>query len=202
ADEGFEVFDLTPGSDPYKDTLATEHIISYKLTFQNPTTQTIVKFKYIISDRLKKFLTRIGISSHQQRNTKNEMSIAVEKIKILAQHRSLSMLLNALVPSGESSTNKTFTIQYNTNRENTIRSQIKTNSLGDLLDFEPGGTLLTKREFLGDAMKRLEAGQEFYSLTQGSKLLCAVWKEQSGTGKKGLNQQPGDRDESSILTNL
>lgn len=177
ADEGYEVFDLTPGSDPYKETLATEHIQSYKFTFQGTHAQNISKLKFSVAEKLKVLFNRMGINRYQQRSAKNKMLIASEKLKIVKKTKSLSAVLSSTSIFGEVGAVRSFHLHSNKDLQKNPALHINLNVLKDLLDFEPGGTLLTKWEFLEDAMKRLEAGQEFYTFNQGGRLLCCMWKQ-------------------------
>ncbi|WP_158859270.1 GNAT family N-acetyltransferase [Lunatibacter salilacus] len=177
SDEHFEVFDLTPGSDPYKSTLANDFSTATRLEFGSPSFILIRKLANSIRNNLKPFFQKIGVNEYQLRETKRILEVYKEKFKLASRYRLLSNFKRSLaskrandewlgkrVISKQSSDNKNFL-------------NIQRDSIGDLLHFEAIGTLCTPREFMEDALKRLEKGQVPYTICEDNRLLFCVWRE-------------------------
>jgi CelD/BcsL family acetyltransferase involved in cellulose biosynthesis len=81
AEEGIEIFDLTPGTDYYKESLANEYAIVYKLTIDTAYKQVLKKMGFALSDFSKKSATALGIKRSLLKKIKWQFSLFKLKIK-------------------------------------------------------------------------------------------------------------------------
>jgi hypothetical protein len=54
---------------------------------------------------------------------------------------------------------------------------VEVDSYRDLLDFDPTGSVVTRWEFLDDALYKMEAGLQPYTMSDGNQLMCCIWRE-------------------------
>src|SRR5690606_4107264 len=179
ADEGFEVFDLTPGSDPYKDILATDYLEVHQLTIGNPSSILAEKLKFKGTQKVKQGLNRVGIKDKRQKQWKKNAEVLAEKIKIIKVEGLLPLWDYVTSRVGKNFPSRIYEIKEDMASDKSFGFVIAKQSLQDLLNYEQKTSLVIRREFLEDAMKRLEEGQQFYSVSDGNRLLCCVWREKN-----------------------
>ena len=177
ADEGISSFDLTPGGDPYKDRLATQHDQVHILVVTNS------RF-YFLKRQLRKLLfqrmTKIGI-----RTMSVELSIKrlLYLIKALGVAHEIAGNMIKLW-----STKQEIVYQVTLDVKSNSSLSISKNNLSDLLDYRMEGSDRTRWEFLENAMRKLEQGTRAYTISnQGTLLFCAWYSEPDADAVKALD---------------
>lgn len=171
--EEVEVFDLTPGDDPYKDHLANKHDHVYELFIANSERQNLKWYylKNILRKHTYSFLIRKGIKpvlltqlfKRKYYHYKERLRIGwVQGFVNLFKYERGSQSCWVYEPK-----------QGLPGSEPAL--EVKKNNLSDLLDFNGKGAMLTRWEFLEDAMRRLEAGQHSYTLSKYGMLIGCLW---------------------------
>ena len=217
AEEGFEVFDLTPGGDSYKEGLATNHIMAYELRIAGSMLYSIESavqkkvYDLIIIDKENTFnkLAKIGINP---KDARKDLKKAVRKLSIIkerfqrAGHQGLRSLLNELL---RLLIYRKINSNYKIYKQGTGASMcscttVHQDDLHDLLRYESKAGNLTKWEFLSDAMEKFEKGSHVYTISEGSCLLCSVWvkKQARNDVNKASKPTPTILDESVILYDI
>ncbi|HYH14829.1 MAG TPA: GNAT family N-acetyltransferase [Flavisolibacter sp.] len=176
--EGFDLFDLTPGYDPYKERLATNHEEVHQLV--------------ITKSRRSYVKSRIGKWVHNRliRTGIRPMSMQVEmkkRLYLLRHHGWYAMLSGKIKSLAQKDQQKLYILDSRLTNP-TASIVIRKNSLGDLLSFEQQNKKLTRWEFLATAMRRFEQGEHCYTWTEDSRLLGCAWL----AGTTALLQDTGE----------
>jgi CelD/BcsL family acetyltransferase involved in cellulose biosynthesis len=174
ADEGLAVFDLTPGADPYKDSLATEHSYAYEMTIAPPSRILVRAAGFKFNEFLKRSLPKAGVQQKSIREIKLKASLLKETART-ARSQGLILLIKALATRLTLSSGfKTYSIQKK-EIQDTADFPINKDNLADLLLYEPRGSVTSKWEFLMEAMKKFEVGQHVYTWSNSGCLLACAW---------------------------
>ncbi len=175
--EGFEVFDLTPGADPYKSSLANQYQIAYELTISNPLVIQTQKWKNLINNWVKESLKKKGYSDKFLKSTKAKILFNKHRWLHIIKQGPIFYFQKFLNNGHSPSHSKVWTLEkdncFESESQNGLR--VEKNNLNDLLKYDPRGELVTKQAFLMDCMKRLEEGQQVYTYSQDNKLDFLVW---------------------------
>ncbi|MCP2043985.1 GNAT family N-acetyltransferase [Pontibacter sp. HSC-36F09] len=175
AEEGISVFDLTPGSDSYKENLATDFTHATELTFGNKANIRNKKQKYNLTEYLKNTLPRLGMAPHQLKQMSHQAAVVKEKVKLI-KRRNLPQLFKKYIGGlGKTGETRAFVVQPVKGQDQDQLIAVKKNELRDLLCYTPTATLISKWEFLMDAMRRLESGQHVYTWQENGDLLGYAW---------------------------
>ncbi|EJF08796.1 GNAT family N-acetyltransferase [Pontibacter sp. BAB1700] len=166
SDEGYDIFDLTPGGDNYKERFATKYDQVYSLAVTDNRL-------YRIKRRMRKH-----VYEHLIKAGHRPMSVELNLKKQLYQLRhQIKKIRRGHMPvlSGK----RTFChYRYSTLLPSST-ILVSTDSLSDLLGFEAGGTQVSRWEFMEDAMRRFEEGQHAYTWANEGRLLCCAWLQNS-----------------------
>ncbi len=81
AEEGTEVFDLTPGADGYKDILATHHSVAYTLSIGNKYHNITNRLQAGLNNSLKKAATVAGIKPDALKKARKSFTFYKEKCR-------------------------------------------------------------------------------------------------------------------------
>jgi hypothetical protein len=178
-DEGFEILDLTPGENSYKEHLATKHVSTYELLIPGSIKFYVKECKeklfyrlLINKQKILGMLTKIGINSKDIKTTLRKVSIRKEKIKSAKKQGFISLIVLLLNGINVQSKNKIFKIDHCTVNHNIPVSK---NNLRHLLSYSSENSKVTRWEFLADAMQKLEKEQEVYSSAEDNTLMNCVW---------------------------
>lgn len=174
AEEGYSIFDLTPGTDAYKDSLATAYTNASELTIGSKSNVARKRFYYKISERLKDVLPKLGIHQSAVRELKQSGAVLKGKIKAMRTASIPSLIKNGLFNLSPGATSSLYFFNKR-ERTSSIKILISQDNLGDLLKYNQSGSLITKWEFLMEAMKRFEAGQHAYTWCREGQLLACAW---------------------------
>ncbi|MBO9200504.1 MULTISPECIES: GNAT family N-acetyltransferase [Niastella] len=175
ADEGVKVFDLTPGADPYKDTLATQHTTASTLTIGNNLHGLTGKWKHNINHYFKNKALGFGIKAQTLKKVQRDITIYKTKLGNITPAGLVTMgtrFMEKLMR--RSKVSKCWIIQYATLPIKNLLP-IQKDNLKDLLEFDKRETWYTQQEFLSDAMRRMEIGEHCYTWIENGTLLGCAW---------------------------
>jgi CelD/BcsL family acetyltransferase involved in cellulose biosynthesis len=190
AEEGVKVFDLTPGADPYKDMLATQHTTAATLSIGNNFHGFAGRLKYGIHNFLKNKAIRFGIKPQTLKKVQRDLTIYKTKLQHLTP-AGLTAMIGRFIEKlhRRSDVSNCWIVQYPALPTSGLLP-IQKDSLHDLLEFDDHETWYSKQEFLSDAMRRLEIGEHGYSWVENGTLLGCAWltngkhaTAESATGK-------------------
>lgn len=178
-DEGFEILDLTPGGNSYKENLATKHILTYELSIPGSIKFYIREFRENLFHRLithkKKILdglTKIGVQPKDVKTGVRRINIVKEKIQKFREQgldESIAQLLKGVRLNKKK---KVYKLEQDYT-DNTIA--VRKNDLNHLLTYQSKGAKLTRWEFLCAAMQKMEKEDIVYSVKEETTLMNCVW---------------------------
>jgi CelD/BcsL family acetyltransferase involved in cellulose biosynthesis len=175
ADEGVKVFDLTPGADPYKDMLATEHTKAATLSIGNNFHGFTGRLKYNIHNFLKNKALGFGIKAQTLKKVQRDFTSYTTKLRNITPAGFGAMSGRFIEKlKWHSKDSKCWIVQYPA-LPTTGLLPIQKDNLQDLLEFDKHETWYSKQEYLSDAMRRLEIGEHCYSWVENGKLLGCAW---------------------------
>lgn len=173
AEEGIEVFDLTPGTDHYKEILANDHTIAYKLTVGIAYKQLIKKMGFTLIDISKKSAAALGIKRSFLKKIKWKFFLLKNKITPVLK-QGFSVLNNGAFKLLQK--NKKYCIAVTAlDFHSSDLIDIQKDSLSDLMKFEETSTKPTRWQFHAEAMRRFEEGEHCFSWADDNQLLYCVW---------------------------
>ncbi|GAB3662523.1 hypothetical protein GCM10028791_37630 [Echinicola sediminis] len=177
-EEGFEVFDLTPGADPYKSGLASDFHEAYELVISTPRAIRRKSWMNNLNTQLKAKLKNMGLSEVSQRKYKAQFNFTKNKWKHFFRSKPLAILKKVL--ADKSSTSKPpvlFQLDPSSKDWSTLSNgiSINKNSLRDVLCYDPVGEPLPKQVFLMECMKKMEEGNDLFTCVQSGKLAFLIW---------------------------
>jgi hypothetical protein len=196
SEEGLHSFDLTPGADGYKHALATEVQTAYQLTvFASRLSKKKAEAIHSVHQYLKEKLMKVGVSNYDLRDFRKQRAIWKQKLGLA--------LKNRLLPFDSLRKERLRLLVYIGPSEGTVaNSDIKINDLESLLEYSSGKSLMTRWEFLDDAMKRLEAGQTCLTMMKEGELIACSWIRLSELKKTISPNSPQLPKESLVLENF
>lgn len=174
AEEGTELFDLTPGADGYKEILATDHSEAYTLSIGNRNHKTFNLLQSGLNSFFKKATSMAGIKPETLKRSKKNFTLFKNKFVHVARQgitQSSTYLLDKLKPNKK--TAKCWAVQ----KVNTTSGvfDLQYDDLKDLLNFDDREIRYSQQEFLSDAMRRFEEGAHCYTWTDNGLLLGCAW---------------------------
>ena len=167
--KGFSVYDLTPGGDLYKARLANDYDYVHELCVSNAY-KTYAK-KNIVEPARK--VIRIGMrytkfTPKALKVNYRRFTLRIRKTLYALPLWAPTALYHTIVPLKRE-------VFHVAPQSTGLSHNIKRNSLGDLLDYDECAGEMTKWDFLSDAMQRIEAGQQPYTLSQNGQLQFCCW---------------------------
>jgi CelD/BcsL family acetyltransferase involved in cellulose biosynthesis len=174
AEEGVNIFDLTPGADAYKDTLATDYSVAYTLSIGNDYHGLINRLKFRLNSFGKKTAAIIGIKRDTIKKGRRRVTLYKAQLMHIARQgfgSLFSLVVNKLKTQSKTST--CWAVQKGFATSGLLK--IQKDNLNDLLDFDQRDVSYSKQEFLAAAMKRFEEGGHCYSWAEDGLLLACVW---------------------------
>ncbi len=164
-EEGVEVYDLTTGGHSYKEGLVNAHDQVYELSIGGPNyrVKAVAKEKLLIA--VKQRLRKLGVEPYELRARWMQLR---EQLKLLNGAGGVQLLYAALFKPKV----KCYTLQHQLSDQ---LENITINCLDDLLCFKQKGGALTRWDFSKEAERRLQAGEQVFSLSENGVLLCCAW---------------------------
>ncbi|MBT0809940.1 GNAT family N-acetyltransferase [Litoribacter ruber] len=169
SEEGFEVFDLTAGGDLYKERMANYHDYVYTLLFtQNQT----FKIKRSIRKAVMGMLVKANIRPMSvELNIKRKFYLLKSRMKLWKEKDVVFTAIKKRL-AGKKDKPVTLAMEVNTSSD---QLPIRKNSLKDNLEFNGGGTTLSKWEYLQETMRKFETGETSYTWVKDGDLKACVW---------------------------
>jgi len=180
--EDFDYFDLTPGGiDGYKSMLATEQQKSIELTIASKVQIGVLKSKEILESILRKTFPE----KEMQQNIKDRLFNSTDRIRYSLMGVSGIFSKEGWEKGKKISQSLQVKLLSGQNIED-LNNSFKINHIPDLLVISLGRTNFSKSEFLFDAMKRFELGQNVYTFITNKELIASIWYIPKGikTGEK------------------
>jgi CelD/BcsL family acetyltransferase involved in cellulose biosynthesis len=175
AEEGVTIFDLTPGADPYKDMLATEHTKAATLSIGNNFHGFSGRLQYGIRNFLKNKAIAFGIKPQTLKKVQRNLTNYKTKIRNITPAGLAAMSTRFIEKlKRRSKVSKCWIVQYPA-LPTTGLLPIQKDNLQHLLEFDNHETWFSKQQYLADAMRRLEIGEHCYSWVENGKLLACAW---------------------------
>jgi CelD/BcsL family acetyltransferase involved in cellulose biosynthesis len=174
AEEGAELFDLTPGADGYKDILATDHSVAYTLTVGTKNHKTFNLLQSGLNTWFKKTASMAGIKPEALKKAKKNFTLFKNKSIHVARQgvlQSSTYLIDKLKSNKKIS--KCWAVQKDNAASGVFSLQY--DDLKDLLNFDDREIRYSQQEFLSDAMRRFEEGAHCYTWTDNGLLLGCAW---------------------------
>jgi hypothetical protein len=181
AEEGVAVFDLTPGADAYKDTLATDYTEAYTLSIGNNYHGFVNRLKFALNSYLKNTAAFVGVKRDTLKKWKG--NIDLYKLKWMNAARqgftaSFACFFNKLKWRRKATT--CWVVQKAFIGDTSGFLNIQKDNLKDLLDFDKRDTRYSQQQFLANAMQRFEEGAHCYSRAEEGVLLACAWVAECG----------------------
>jgi CelD/BcsL family acetyltransferase involved in cellulose biosynthesis len=197
AEEGADVFDLTPGADAYKEVLATDHTVAYTLSIGNKNHKTFNRLQSGLNGLFKRSASFAGIKPETLKKAKRNYTLFKNKFVHVAKQgilQSSTYLINKLKPNKK--TSKCWAVQKVNATSGVFNLQY--DDLKDLLNFDNREIRYSQQEFLSDAMRRFEEGAHCYTWTDNGLLLGCAWIANMQSAINGYNY--GNETEDFILS--
>ncbi|MGV3503516.1 MAG: GNAT family N-acetyltransferase [Adhaeribacter sp.] len=187
AEEGFEIFDLSPGADSYKESLATKYTQAYELSCGNLISSQKAKIISFLKQNIKHLTRSLGMKPATLKGLKKEFVFRKEKIKKAARkglekisigppEKRISLKDRLENPGiGQMEVREQTIDSTEENYEAETRITYNKGSLKDLLLYDQSGEEMTRWQFLQEAMRRQEAGCLPLTFSSQTRLLACVW---------------------------
>ncbi|MGV3639481.1 MAG: GNAT family N-acetyltransferase [Adhaeribacter sp.] len=176
ATEGFEIFDLSPGADSYKDSLATRYTHAYEFRCTSLLSCQTERIKNLFKRNFKDFIFQMGIKSEALKMVKTQIAYQKDKIRKVAKERwsrwGLLVWQQNHLQKKVRQLRLDPTSMIQSGQKNMILGR---GSLKDLLQYDQRGEVETRWQFLKKAMNRLEAEYQPFTYTSEGRLLACVW---------------------------
>ncbi|WP_081169891.1 GNAT family N-acetyltransferase [Niastella populi] len=186
AEEGVEVFDLTPGADGYKEILATDHSVAYTLSIGNKYHNISNRLQSVLNKSFKKAAILAGIKPDALKKAKRTYTFYKDKfIHVTRQGvvQTARFIIEKFNRQGK--TSKTWAVQKESRVGGVFNLQY--DDLKELLDFDTREIKYSRQEFLADAMRRFEEGAHCYTWTDNGLLLGCAWIANMRSAISGYN---------------
>ncbi|OQP57725.1 hypothetical protein A3860_08830 [Niastella vici] len=174
AQEGATVFDLTPGADGYKETLATDYSVAHTLSIGNNYHGFTNRLKTGLNNYLKNAATSIGIKRDVFKKGQRSYILLRGKCMHMARQGVASffaLFFNKLKSTRK--TSKCWVVCKGFATSGLLNC--RRDDLHHLLQYDQQGSWYSRQEFLADAMDRFTAGGHCYSWAEDGRLLACVW---------------------------
>lgn len=185
SNEGISVLDLSPGGDFYKDRLANKHDQVYELVI---TDSFLYRFKRKLRKQYHERLIKAGKwPMGVELSVSKRIYLFKEGMQQLRKQGLLNTVLEWTKDLINPPKDKLYILKKRLYNRNELL--VHTNNLRHLLGFKAEGTWMTRWEFLEDAMRRFEVGQNCYTFYKDENLLASVWlSEDTKSLRVGVEQ--------------
>ncbi|MCX2742204.1 GNAT family N-acetyltransferase [Pontibacter anaerobius] len=180
AKEGYKVLDLTPGDDPYKYGLATEHAEAHELRISGSLPSYAKDMAIVLVWR---YLGRLGINRKVLKyKLVKKVHRAKERFRVMLELGPVQLAKSLLYRPGSAGKQQATYQLWPATAPPPAQGGIRRDSLDDLLLYRPARAQVSRWEFLEEAMVRFETRQHSYTLAEEGRLLLCVWLGAPGAG--------------------
>jgi len=199
AREGATVFDLTPGADAYKETLATDYSIAHTLSIGNNFHGIASRLQTGLHRVLKTAATSIGIKRDVFKKGQRSYTLLREKgMYVVRQGVASFFALFYKKLKTARKTVKCWVVCKGFATSGLLN--IRRNDLSHLLQYDQQGSWHNRQQFLQAAMRRFEEGGHCYSWAEDGLLKGCVWVEAGSQKPEGESQRSYFRHQASDLS--
>jgi Acetyltransferase (GNAT) domain len=190
ANEGFEEIDITPGSELYKNILTTHYGQVYVLIVGSRYSKLSSSVRNTISHFFKtnigKIASKADVEYNQLKKLRWQVLFFLDELKNIERQNLASLIRSWVTKTIIVKKARRYISHLDVaTLESTSFAQLKKNSLSDLLAYEARGTLMSRWQFLRNAMKRLEVGETVYSWCKDGRLMGCVWLSRQQADENG-----------------
>lgn len=168
--EGFHIYDLTPGNDPYKDRLSNAYDYVHEIRITGAV-QTYFNNKVALPLRA---ITRNSLSKSRTtpKEIKDKARLLHYQLRSVKPRSFFTDLLSNLISVTKGMCTIAVAIPI---KKTHLFTEIKSNCLSDLLDYKPAKGEKSKWAFMAEAMNRFENGEVPFTLSRNGQLLFCCW---------------------------
>lgn len=173
-ENGIEIFDLTPGTNSYKDRFADTSVKLFKPTIHFSTTNyqsTRIKQKIVKSSR-SLLIDKMGVNILTFRRWKTNLTELPQKVKRIYKGR-----IGGNIVTGKPGLKPPKLIHLEKSKLGSFSNKIKSQQYEDLQKYTGIKPFLTRRGLLNDALRKFSKGDILYSVANDEKLLWYVWRK-------------------------
>ncbi|MBD8490481.1 GNAT family N-acetyltransferase [Echinicola sp. CAU 1574] len=157
-DQGFNVFDLTPGYDAYKERISTSSDEVIELTIsKNPSFKLKKSIRKLLHTSLLKFNIR-----------PMSFKLKIKRMKYMLKNKPIKLINSINISLHKADQHNDFLLENH---------EFSKNSLAALLCFSDKNSDFTKWEYLQKAASYIEEGHHFYTISSNDLLEACVWFE-------------------------
>jgi len=165
-EEGFQYLDLTPGGDSYKERFANKHVNVIKLSVSFNRYQWIKdSARILLWTFLKKYVSARDLASIKNLSKKGVLELLKSSV-----HEQKSANSSCFVYKGKA--------EAIINEGNTL--PLREQQYIDLLLYSDDDGILSRKEFVHQAMKKFDRGDRLYTMVSGNELIVFIWLTSSG----------------------
>ncbi len=165
--EGFENFDLSPGSDGWKRNFASGRTEAYKVFIhKNSTQKRISLYQCKLRTLFKRNAAKVGVDI-------TKCQALLRKLSRVSRSKLLKRAVSLLVQKTEFRVYQLHKDNYSDGIDR--RFEFKRDDLGDLLQYQGVKGRSSKQQFLAEALRRLGNGEHLYTYAENEHLLCYGW---------------------------
>jgi hypothetical protein len=179
-EKGYEIFDMTPGTNSYKDRFADSSIKLYKPTIHFSTINyqtTLIKQKIVKSSR-SLLIDKMGLDILTFRKWKTNLTELPQKIKKISKGKIGGKITNRTPVLKQPKLIHLERSSFPTPSSNGSK-QVISQQYEDLQKYSDTKPFLTRRGLLNDALKKFSKGDILYSQANDDKLLWYVWRKKA-----------------------
>lgn len=195
-ENGYEIFDLTPGTNSYKDRFADSSVKLYKPTihFSNVAYQTNLLKQKLVKGSRKLLIDKIGIDIKSFRKWRTNIAEFPQKINKIRKSKIRGKITNGTPVFKQPKLIHLERPNFPPPTPN-ISKQVISQQYEDLQKYTGTQPFLTRRGLLIDALKKFAKGDILYSVADDEKLLWYVWRKKAkGEIKYNNNSFPIQED--------
>lgn len=171
-EEEIPIFDLTPGEDSYKDSLATDYLSVYELRYSNSLNYILQNCRLSLVTFSKKNFSKFGFKTANLKNVKTQAQRFIENISLYKKN-GFQKFVKQLKSKDTIEIYLSQDALSTSTRSDTLK--IKKNNISDLLKFDPLHSHFTRRHFLKEAVRRMEMGEYPITWTEKDILIGCAW---------------------------
>ncbi|WP_205511034.1 GNAT family N-acetyltransferase [Longitalea arenae] len=174
AQEGVQIFDLTPGADAYKDILATEHTVAYTLSIGSKYYGLKSRMSFRVNRYLKKATVLVGLEPEKLKKRKQRLAQYRQTLmNVGRQGFSAGVSFLAAKWKKPGKTMKYWIVEKNAAVPGNV--DLRKDDLNNLMNYDPRDVRNSQQEFLSNAMRRFEEGGHCYTWAENGRLLGCAW---------------------------
>ncbi|AKD04395.1 GNAT family N-acetyltransferase [Pontibacter korlensis] len=176
SEEGILVFDLTPGADAYKDALATDYAEAYQIDVVSRAEKLEMISALTLVGKAKATALRLGVKPEKIKGLKYDYLLFKERLEGFKKLGLGTVLSNGYRLFKGGLKEQVYLLDETMCANSAGSAEvIKCCSLNDLLAYAPASQDTTRWDFLKEAMRKLENGEQSYTWCREGRLIACAW---------------------------